>query len=122
MFNLFTYGTLRRGDAAAGLLADCEHVGPAVVRGILYDLDGRFPALVLYGSAAVEGEIWRCPPALLPRLDEYEGTGAGLFRRVAVEAETADGAVPCWIYTAGPALSRRLVPGSRLDTGHWPAR
>jgi gamma-glutamylcyclotransferase (GGCT)/AIG2-like uncharacterized protein YtfP len=122
MFNLFTYGTLRRGNAAAGLLADCQHVGDAVVRGLLYDIDGRFPALVLYGDTPVEGEIWRCPVHLLQRLDEYEGTTSGLFRRVAVEAEADGTAVPCWTYTAGPALSRKLLPERRLDSSRWNAR
>jgi gamma-glutamylcyclotransferase (GGCT)/AIG2-like uncharacterized protein YtfP len=122
MFNLFTYGTLRRGHAAAAMLADCEHVGAAVVRGLLYDIDGRFPALVLYGDALIEGEIWRCPAYLLDRLDEYEGTAQGLFRRVGVEAEAEGEVVPCWTYTAGPALSRKLLPERRFQSSRWAGR
>ncbi|HSJ25529.1 MAG TPA: gamma-glutamylcyclotransferase family protein, partial [Longimicrobiales bacterium] len=98
----------------------CEHIGTATVSGILYDMDGRFPALVLYGTEPVEGEVWRCPPDVLWRLDEYEGTASGLFRRVAVEVTTRDGDLPCWVYTAGPALSRKLVPGRQLRGGRWP--
>lgn len=114
MFNLFTYGTLRPGNPAATILDGCEHVGSATVPGILYDIEGRFPALVLYGTEPVEGDIWRCPPDLLWRLDEYEGTATGLFRRVGVEAATVTGPMACWVYAAGPALSRKLVPERRL--------
>jgi hypothetical protein len=32
---------------------------------------------------------------------------------------TSLGTVPCWAYTAGPALSRELVPASRIAGGRW---
>jgi len=118
-FNLFTYGTLQRGGTASGMLDACERVGSGTVNGILYDIDGRFPAVVLYGSAPVHGEVWRCPASLLPALDRYEGTAEGLFRRVALEVDTDDGPVPCWLYAAGPRLSRLLLPDARLDGGRW---
>jgi gamma-glutamylcyclotransferase (GGCT)/AIG2-like uncharacterized protein YtfP len=122
MFNLFVYGTLRRGHAAAVMLDDCEHLGTATVRGILYDIEGRFPALVLYGTDPVEGEIWRCPPELLERLDAYEGIANGLFRRVGVEAEMNGAPVACWTYAAGPAIARKLLPERRLTGMSWPGR
>jgi gamma-glutamylcyclotransferase (GGCT)/AIG2-like uncharacterized protein YtfP len=118
-FHLFVYGTLRSGGAAAGLLDGCHRVGDATVGGILYDVDGRFPALVVYGDSPVHGEVWRCPADLLLHLDRYEGTAAGLFRRVAVEA-VADGTLlPCWTYTAGHALSRKLSLDRRIESGDW---
>ena len=49
-FHLFVYGTLRSNGAAASLLADCELIGNASVGGVLYDIDGVHPAMVLYGS------------------------------------------------------------------------
>jgi gamma-glutamylcyclotransferase (GGCT)/AIG2-like uncharacterized protein YtfP len=118
-FNLFAYGTLARGGAAESLLDGCEAVGDGVVRGILYDIDGRFPAVVLYGAAPVHGRIWRCPSDLLLKLDEYEGTARGLFRRVALNVEHDGGHLPCWLYAAGPALSRRLTPEQRIEAGRW---
>src|SRR5690606_24268332 len=79
-FHLFTYGTLRRGVGAADtLLRRCERVGGAAVPGTLYDIDGRFPALVLAGTHRVEGDVWRCPADVLPDLDRYEGVAHGLF-------------------------------------------
>lgn len=121
-FNLFAYGTLRPGQPqAARLLAGCTPAGEAHVGGVLYDIEGKYPALLLYGDAPVHGVIWRCPADLLLRLDEYEGHTEGLFRRVAVEARNGAGRVPCWAYVAGPALSRRLVPERRIVGGRWPA-
>ena len=125
-FNLFVYGTLRGGPAvggAAGRLRDCFMVGEATIGGTLYDIDGRFPALVHYGTDPVHGEVWRCPAQLLPELDAYEGTSAGLFRRIATEIELGSGEpVPCWVYTAGPALSQQLTPERRVTSGRWRSR
>jgi gamma-glutamylcyclotransferase (GGCT)/AIG2-like uncharacterized protein YtfP len=109
-FYMFVYGTLRSGAAAHELLAGCERIGEATVYGTLYDIDGRYPALLLYGSTPVRGEIWRCPHALLRRLDEYEGAIRGLFRRVAVRVNE----YACWTYVAGPALARRLTAARRI--------
>jgi gamma-glutamylcyclotransferase (GGCT)/AIG2-like uncharacterized protein YtfP len=118
-FNLFVYGTLRRGGPAHDRLAGCEHVGEGKVGGVLYDIDGRFPALLHYGETPVYGEIWRCPAELLLQLDRFEGVDSGLFRRRGIEVETERGEVPCWTYTAGPALSRKLQPDRRIRSGRW---
>lgn len=119
-FHLFVYGTLRSNGPAAERLEGCEMVAETTVLGTLFDIDGRFPALMLYGDTAVRGEVWRCPSSLLLHLDEYEGADRGLFRRVGVIAA----GLPCWTYVAGPALTRKLTPARRVDTGEWrpPAR
>lgn len=110
-FHLFSYGTLTSGAGAASRqLAGCERVGTAVVRGTLFQVGSSYPALLLAGDDPVEGEIWRCPAALLPRLDQYEGVADGLFRRVGLRV--AD--IACWVYVAGPALGPRLTPDSRV--------
>ncbi|HEX6309292.1 MAG TPA: gamma-glutamylcyclotransferase family protein [Longimicrobiales bacterium] len=114
-FNLFVYGTLRSGMPAHERLAGCAKITDASVQGTLYDIDGRFTALLPYGSDVVEGEVWRCPAELLPVLDEYEGTRAGVFRRIGAEVATRGGdRFPCWLYAAGPALSRWLTPDHRI--------
>lgn len=112
---LFVYGTLRSGGGAAGLLRDGRPVGTGTVAGTLYDL-GRYPALVLDGRGPVEGEVWRCPPDALARLDEYEGVADGLYSRVLVDVE----GVPCWTYVAGALLLPRLAPERRIPSGRWP--
>jgi gamma-glutamylcyclotransferase (GGCT)/AIG2-like uncharacterized protein YtfP len=114
-FHLFAYGTLRKGSGvAASMLRDAELVGTGSVGGVLYDIDGEYPALVLYGSAPVEGEVWRCPVELLPVLDSYEGVADGLFRRVGVNVPVDGEDVACWTYVAGTALNRKLIPARRI--------
>jgi gamma-glutamylcyclotransferase (GGCT)/AIG2-like uncharacterized protein YtfP len=120
-FHLFVYGTLKHGAEAHARLCDCERVTEGIVPGTLYDIDGQFPALILYGEGQVRGEVWRCPADRLLPLDGYEGTADGLFRRVAVEADTPHGSIPCWTYAAGPALSRKLLPDRRIPDGQWPS-
>ncbi len=116
-FHLFVYGTLRsEAEAASALLGGSRRVATATVNGTLYDIDGEYPALILYGATPVAGEIIHIPDSSrLHRIDEYEGVDSGLFRRVAVEVA----GVPCWAYVAGPALAHRLTPERRLDGGVW---
>jgi gamma-glutamylcyclotransferase (GGCT)/AIG2-like uncharacterized protein YtfP len=87
----------------------------ATVQGTLYDVNGRYPALVLDGEDRVEGEVWRGPATLLPELDEYEGVADGLFGRVKVVADGES----CWTYVAGPLLAPRLTPEQRIASGAW---
>jgi gamma-glutamylcyclotransferase (GGCT)/AIG2-like uncharacterized protein YtfP len=114
-FHLFVYGTLRAGAPAARLLDGCDCAGDALVPGTLYDVNGRYPALILYGNTPVRGEIWRCPSALLHRLDEHEGVAEGLFRRVGVRVAE----IACWTYVAGPALAQAMKPANRIASGDW---
>lgn len=115
MIHLFVYGTLRGGGGAAHLLRGCERITVGKVRGSLYDL-GAYPALVLDDAGEVEGEVWRCEDAeVLRALDDYEGVGEGLFRRVRVEVEE----IVCWTYVAGPVLEPRLTPAWRVSSGRW---
>ncbi len=115
-FHLFVYGTLRSSGSAAWRMADCELVGPGTVGGVLYDIDGQYPALMVYGNAPVSGEVWRCPTRMLGLLDEYEDIASGLFRRIGVEAHLArGGTLGCWVYVAGPKLARKLIPARRIE-------
>lgn len=113
---IFVYGTLRTGGAAGGLLAGGRALGEATLRGSLYDVQGRFPALVLGGDTEVQGELWEVPAARLAELDAYEGVDQGLYRRARAEAD----GTACWVYTAGPALLPQLSPEHRLAGGRWP--
>jgi gamma-glutamylcyclotransferase (GGCT)/AIG2-like uncharacterized protein YtfP len=118
-FNLFAYGTLRDASPDAGLLSGCTRVGTASVDGTLYDL-GDFPALMLYGDTSIRGTVWRCPAALLSRLDEHEALNEGLFRRSARAVRLDNGdEIPCWIYVAGPRLARMLTPEAAVPSGSW---
>lgn len=109
-FHLFVYGTLKTGGRNASKLSACERISAGEVGGVLYSIDGEFPALVLYGNTPIEGEIWRCPNDMLDALDEFEGVQHGLFRRVGVTV----GDIGCWTYVAGPRLTRKLTSESRI--------
>ncbi len=114
-FNLFSYGSLRDPAKAQEIMPGSEPVGYGSVNGILYDIDGKFTAIILYGTTPVQGVVWRCPAQALAALDQYEDTDGGLFRRVGHEVTMEDAStVPCWIYVAGPALRRKLVPEARI--------
>lgn len=114
LIHFFVYGTLSGSGAAHELMTDCERVEAGAVRGTLYDTGG-YPALLLGGEGRVEGEVWRCPADLLPRLDRHEAVEEGLFRRVGVRV----GEFACWTYVAGPKLGPRLTPEARIRSGRW---
>jgi gamma-glutamylcyclotransferase (GGCT)/AIG2-like uncharacterized protein YtfP len=116
-FNLFVYGSLRSDGAANHMLEGCERMADATVGGGLYDIDGRYPALLLYGDGLVHGEVWRCPASLLAKLDRYEGVGKGMFRRVGIEID----GYPCWTYAVGPGLGRKINSENRIESGRWTA-
>jgi gamma-glutamylcyclotransferase (GGCT)/AIG2-like uncharacterized protein YtfP len=112
------YGTLRRGGAMHALLEPgTERVGPARMRGRLYDL-GAFPGLAEGRPGDwVQGELYRLTgdcAALLASLDRYEGRA---FRRVVRDAHGTDGAcVPAFAYLYAGSLRgrRRIASGDYL--------
>lgn len=120
-FHLFVYGTLKSGArASAEQLRGCRKVADATVAGTLYDIDGQYPALMLYGDTVVEGEVWLCPVDRLEALDRYEGVASGLFRRVGHEVTADEARYACWLYVAGPRLAPKLTAANRrpLAPGH----
>ncbi len=120
-FMLFAYGTLRATEPVPAIIQGCVPIGTGSVPGTLYDIDGEYPALMLYGETRINGTVWRCPVTLLGRLDEYEAVDDGLFRRAATAVKMDDASEqPCWIYLAGPRLARLLTPDARMADGVWP--
>lgn len=127
METLFVYGTLRPAwapPAIASVAATLASLGPARVRGRLYDL-GRYPAAVVDPAAPgwIEGELVALGPASPPLawFDAYEGwepatPETALFRRERVAA--VDGAgreVACWIWSWARAVDERR----RVAGGAW---
>lgn len=121
---IFLYGTLRRGGSrdATRFYDGAKFVGPARVRGALYDF-GEYPGLRLAAEAGwVKGELFDVTPDALAGLDAWEGIDpaapdAGEYRRVRAMVELADGvAGECWIYEARGSVcaGRPVVPG-----GDW---
>jgi gamma-glutamylcyclotransferase (GGCT)/AIG2-like uncharacterized protein YtfP len=119
-FYFFAYGSLRRGHDAAHMMRECEYISTAAVHGTLYDINGEYTALMLYGQTEISADIWRCPAARLASLDTYEGVDSGRFRRIAtnvvIHRDNSVEHLPCWLYVAGPQLAHLLTPASRLDS------
>ena len=95
MTRLFVYGTLRRNGGATHLLGEtARFLGEATVAGRLVAL-GPYSALVA-GDGEVAGEVFEIDPAMLPRLDEYEGSE---YRRELLGARlTGNEIVEAWTY------------------------
>lgn len=75
---LFLYGTLLvhgGPDDVAGALKSLRRVGPAHIRGKLYDF-GDYPGAIVAPTAKrlIRGEVFELPatPTTLKALDEYE--------------------------------------------------
>lgn len=126
--HLFVYGTLMsatRHPMAARLARESRLVGPAVIRGRLYDL-GSYPALVEAGAddGVVYGEVHALtnPADSLPWLDAYEGIEPGReceYERVERAVQLDEGhELAAWVYVYRAPLTGRPL----IENGRWLAR
>jgi gamma-glutamylcyclotransferase (GGCT)/AIG2-like uncharacterized protein YtfP len=124
---LFVYGTLRPAVAppeVADAVSQWRFIGPARVRGRLYDL-GQYPGAALDEAAAsfISGEVFGLPQDsnLLNLLDAYEGFDAAdhqasLFIRAQTRAALSDGSqLECWIYV----YNRTLAAAPLIASGDY---
>ena len=110
---LFVYGTLRRGGSndIARIAPAASWVGTARIRGRLFDVNGRWPALVLDDAAGwVSGELYQVPEAAWPALDALEDPvrpdhPAGAYFKVAAPVDYAGSLRMATVYTANPAVT-----------------
>jgi len=86
-YNIFVYGTLRRGGMYADYLNSSELVRKKYqLPGFaLYDYQHWYPFMVQQTGSTVVGDIYRVNEADLPRLHELEGVQERLFRFVHLE-------------------------------------
>ena len=81
-FNLFTYGTLLKGNPNDFYLSTSKYVGDGKLNGIkLFDyinrktLQSLYPvALEAENGSELLGEVYEVPDAMLPYLENLEGT------------------------------------------------
>jgi gamma-glutamylaminecyclotransferase len=115
---VFVYGTLKRAKENHQALAGQRFVGEARTEPAfrLYLLDG-YPGMVAAGSGgrSIEGEIWEVDSAGLARLDELEGTAAGLYARLPVRLLPPHAAAEVETYLYLPSVAGRLDLGTRFD-------
>ncbi len=102
--HLFIYGTLKRGDVRAPLLAGQAFLGEVrtAPRYRLFNT-GSYPAMVeaealgLPGLAVV-GELWAVDAEGLVRLDEEEAVDEGLYKRRMIEMADHRAEVQAYLY------------------------
>lgn len=120
MVNVFVYGTLRKGEANAGLLKNAVCLAEqAWTEGVLYDTGFGYPAMKQAATERVYGELYKVTEDELKRLDQLEGYspgGAGnLFERKELTVRTDQGKTKALVYTAGNQdLLATKIPG-----GDW---
>ena len=120
---LFVYGTLMRGGAQNGLVADlpdARRIGRGWVAGRLLDF-GAHPGAVLdpRASSRIEGELWeaRYRPGMFRALDAYEeflphAPERSFFLRTRARVHLARETREAWIYVPRrPPSSARVIPG-----------
>lgn len=114
--HLFVYGTLSPRHAPPEIAATVRRlrpVGPASVKGRLYDL-GEYPGAVLSKTSrsVIHGEVFELPgdAQTLSSLDNYEGfepakPSSSLFVRRAWPVIMDDGTrLRCWVYVYNGAM------------------
>lgn len=106
MFNLFTYGTLLKGNPNEGYLKSAKYVGDGKLPHIklfdyvnLYHMCSHYPvALFAEKGSDLIGEVYECPDYLLPNLEKLEGTPT-LYTRETCKVKMADGnEIECFVY------------------------
>jgi gamma-glutamylcyclotransferase (GGCT)/AIG2-like uncharacterized protein YtfP len=120
MTTLFVYGTLKRGGSNHAHLAGQHFLGEArTVPGFTLFSLGAYPGMVAAPTdcAGVTGELWSVDAACLARLDELEGTAAGLYRRGPITLATSADPAPVETYFYLRSLAGRPHLGTT-----WPAR
>lgn len=129
--NLFVYGTLMSTAPGAfgramreRLQREAQLLGPATIRGRLYDLR-RYPALVDSDDPAdlVHGEVFALhePPKSFTWLDRYECIvpgqhGHNEYQRVERVVRLASGReISAWVYL----YRKSVAQAARIDAGRW---
>lgn len=115
-FNLFTYGTLLKGNPNDFYLSTSNYVGDGKLNGIkLFDyinsqtLQSLYPvALESENGSELLGEVYEVPDAMLPYLEKLEGTPT-LYTRETREVTLADGStVQCFVYIGNPSTWKNV--------------
>ena len=115
-FNLFTYGTLLKGNPNDFYLFTSKYVGDGKLNGIkLCDyinsktLQSLYPvALEAENGSELLGEVYKVPDAMLPYLEKLEGTPT-LYTRETRTVTLMDGStVQCCVYIGNPSTWKNV--------------
>ena len=127
---LFVYGSLRSGfhhPAYAYISDNFTLVGPAKIKGLLYDM-GEYPAAIpISDESFIVGELYELKDNLdfywvIEQIDDYEGLNVeqdetALFKREEVEVYLSDRTTTAWVYWYNSDVSGRpyIPSGDILD-------
>jgi gamma-glutamylcyclotransferase (GGCT)/AIG2-like uncharacterized protein YtfP len=120
--HVFVYGTLRRGDAndINALQPAPQFLGAARIAGQMFHL-GRYPGVVLGGSAVVVGEVYAISAELERLLDEieelYPQQKDEYFKRH-IPVVVGERRVDCIVYEINP---RYTLGKPVIASGDWRA-
>ncbi|MEQ9617616.1 MAG: gamma-glutamylcyclotransferase [Deltaproteobacteria bacterium] len=116
---IFVYGTLLRGEPRSRFMQDCELSGEFEVPGRIFDTGQGYPAAVFDAALkeTVYGELYLMENAVtkLRELDQVEGTGDGLFKRVKIN----QGGIEFYSYEPGRLLEECVSDKNRILRGVW---
>lgn len=111
MAYLFVYGTLQSGFKnpwQKSLSEQSIFVGPAEVKGAIYDL-GEYPGAVRSEVSYIKGELYELPEDskhLWQELDEYEGEE---YERQKAKVVLKDSIIDVWIYWYIKSLKGKVL-------------
>lgn len=102
MSYVFVYGSLKRGFENHALLEGCEMITRTRTKKKSYQMISleSFPAVMLDGKNAIEGELYSVDMMTLAYLDMLEGNGY-LYERKLVELKSGHKA---WMYCLVPGV------------------
>lgn len=120
VYHLFVYGSLRKGfhsDAYGYISRYFTFVGPAKVKGKLFDM-GSYPAAIPANEESyIIGELYKIKDEsefswAIGQLDDYEGVTVEqgetqLYRRELAEAISGDQKIIAWLYWFNGSVDNR---------------
>ena len=116
---VFVYGTLLQGEIRSPLMSDCRLLNSLEIPGTLYDTGMGYPTVVFDEDAdtSISGELYIMdnPGLKLQELDNIEGVGSGLYKRVKLSYRDLD----FYSYEAGSGLKQFIDPVNEVAEGNW---
>lgn len=117
---VFVYGTLRKGEWNAHLLAEAKCIAEqAWTKGMLFDSGFGYPVLKASTLSNVYGELYEVTESELEKLDILEGYRKGhdnnLFERVVQTVHTDQGVHEAYVYIGGKGADLK----EKISNGDW---
>ena len=111
-YNVFVYGTLKKGHGNHRLLEKAKFLGKHITKAKYTLLDlGPYPAVLNAGDSSIKGEIYEIDQNTLRDLDRLEGY-PHLYQRHKITSPHGE----AWMYTMEDPLMTHVEV---IDSGEW---